>query len=130
MHAYIMPHNLSQPQMRPWVGHILDIVLLVFIVKSRSSFLPCLRNTLFSSLPNLSLSIAFTSKTRVFLAPVYHFMLLKSTFESVFYLSSCPSCCNSTIHSSQPLQAYSTITLNPHTPNQFPPSKNGKSRHH
>ena len=25
---------------------------------------------------------------------------------------------------------YSTITLNPHTPNQFPRSKNGKSRHH
>src|SRR6266850_8436563 len=81
MPAYIMPLSLNQPVMRLWIGHILDIVLLVFIVKSRSSFLPCLRNTLLFSLPNFSLSVAF--KGHVFLAPVYHFMFLKSSFEPV-----------------------------------------------
>ena len=68
MHVFIMPHNPNQPEMRLWIGHILNIVLLVFIVKSQSSFFPCLQNTLFSSLPIFSLSIAF--KACVFLTPV------------------------------------------------------------
>jgi len=81
MHAFIMLHNLNHPEMRLWIRHILDIVLLVFIMKSQGSFLPCLQNTLFSSLPNFFFSIAF--KACILLAPVCHFIFSKSSFESV-----------------------------------------------
>src|SRR6267142_4288274 len=124
MHAYIMPPSLNQPVMRLWIGHILDIVLLVFIVKSRSSFLPCLRNTLFSSLPIFSLGIAF--RACVLLAPVCHFISFKSSFESVPRVHIRVAATAAFIAAGR----YSTITLNPHTPNQFLPSKNGRSRHH
>ena|SRR6266850_3057619 len=57
MHAFLIPHSLCQLLMRLWIGHILDIVLLTFILTSQHSFLHMLRNILSPSLQNLSLSI-------------------------------------------------------------------------
>src|SRR5580693_3565349 len=69
MHAFLLPHSLSQPTMRLWIRHILAIVLPVFIMDLRNSFLHPLRNILFPNLQNLSISIVFD--TYVVVVPVY-----------------------------------------------------------
>ena len=71
MHVFLMPRNLNQLGIRLWMGHILDIVLLTFILTSQSSFLDSIRNILSSSLQNLSLSTI--SDNCVLFALVYHF---------------------------------------------------------
>jgi hypothetical protein len=57
MHAFLIPYSLSQLEIRHWIKHILDFVLLTFILTSKSSSVHLLRNILSSSLQNLSLSI-------------------------------------------------------------------------
>src|SRR6267142_243698 len=57
MHAFLIPHSLHQLSMMLWIGHILNIVLLTFILTSQHSFLHMLRNILSPSLQNLSLTI-------------------------------------------------------------------------
>ena len=66
-----MPHSLNQLEMRLWIWHILDIVLLVFIMNLWISFLHPLRNILFPNLQNLSLSIVFDTYVLVALYIVY-----------------------------------------------------------
>jgi len=59
--------------MRLWIKHILNIVLLTFILTSQSSFLHTLRNILSFSLQNLFLSIIFDFDDCVLFVYVYHF---------------------------------------------------------
>src|SRR6266850_6742173 len=82
MHVFLMPHNLHQVGMRPWMEHILNIVFLTFILTSQSSFLDSIRNILSSSLQNLSLSTI--SDNCVLFALVYHF----ADFTNEFYTAS------------------------------------------
>jgi len=125
-----MPHSLNQPQMRLWIMHTLNIVLLVFIVKLQSSSLPCLGNTLFSSLLSFFLNIA--SKACVFVAPVCHFMFWKSSFEPQAVPPEFTSELLGQWHKYKIIAAsyYNAITSNFHTPNQFPLSKVCRPRHH
>jgi hypothetical protein len=58
MHAFLIPHSLDQLQMRHWIGHILNVVLLTFILTLQSSSLHLIKNILSFSLQNLFLSIA------------------------------------------------------------------------
>jgi hypothetical protein len=44
MHASFMPHSFIQQWKRLWIGHILNISLLTFILQSESSFLLLLNN--------------------------------------------------------------------------------------
>src|SRR6267142_547993 len=81
MHAFLMPHSINQLRMRLWIGHILNIVLLIFIWTSQSSFLHSIRNILPSSSQNLSLSII--SDDCVLISLVYHF----ANFMNEFYAS-------------------------------------------
>jgi len=66
------------------MGHILDIVLLTFILTSQSSFLDSIRNILAFSLQNLSLSTI--SDNHVLFVLVYHF----ADFINEFYTACTP----------------------------------------
>jgi hypothetical protein len=54
MHVFLMLHGLDQLEMRFWIAHILNIVVLAFMIRSRS--FPRLRTkSLFAGLLNSSL---------------------------------------------------------------------------
>jgi len=57
MHAFLMLHGLDQLEMRFWIRHILDIVILAFMTESQRSFPRLPTNTLFPILFNSSLGI-------------------------------------------------------------------------
>jgi hypothetical protein len=48
MHAFLMPPSLNQLETKLWIRHILNIVLLAFIMNSQSGFLHPLRDIIFS----------------------------------------------------------------------------------
>ena len=73
MHAFLMPHSLNQLSMRLWITHILDIVLLIFILTLQCSFLHTRGNILSPSLQNLSSGIISDAYVLFILVVVHHF---------------------------------------------------------
>jgi hypothetical protein len=61
MHVFLLPHSLNQPEVRLWIRHILDIVPLVLMMKSRGGFHWVPMHILSISLQNLFYITVFDS---------------------------------------------------------------------